>query len=432
MRAESTRTRESVSRVTASVRSTSWRGHDAERFQGLWRHHERVIRSASDQLEDAAEDLERHAVEQMRASDSVTDTTNSHSIRTPVEPMAGPAPTSSMESTGRDPGPPPLGDPLPLRTESWEIGGALAAGLGIGGAARITVTELPGGLFGVSLEDVDAATVSGGASADIGVDGGPGLELGADAHAELAVHTRDAWYVDSEELSGLLSRLGLREFVGAGILSPGIPGGSGVGLGFVFDKATDLLGLGAPEPELSERLITLGGAVGISAAVGIPLLGASGAVAESVGTRARGGDLALVVGGRTDCSTRFPGGGPSGAASFELEIPVGGRDPQHMVMTTTNEVVGGERLERAVYRFDGDRAAGHARDAVRAVGSGDVERAGDALAALWAEVDLQPIWSDAVGGIVDNDVKTVDVGVALGPDLSGSVTGGRRIVTYQR
>jgi hypothetical protein len=66
------------------------------------------------------------------------------------------------------------------------------------------------------------------------------------------------------------------------------------------------------------------------------------------------------------------------------------------------------------------------------VGSGDVEGAGDALAALWEGVELRPVWNDAVGGVVNNDVKSLDVGVALGADLSGSVTGGRQIITYQR
>lgn len=438
MRAEAERTQESIRRVTVSVRSASWRGHDAERFKSTWGHHERVIRSATDQLEDAAEDLERNAAEQLRASDAGTDTTNTAPTPTPVAPIAGTAPTSFMESTSRDPGPPPLGDPLPLRTESWEIGGALATGLGIAGTARITVMELPGGRFAVWLEDVDAVTASVGASVDVGMDGGPGLELGADADGELAVHTRDAWYVDSEGLPGLLTRLGLREFIGAGTLSPGVPGGSGGSggsggdLGFVFEKATDFLGLSAPEPVVSERLITLGGTAGVSAAVGIPLLGASGAVAESIGTRERGGDLALVVGASADYSTKVPSGGPSGGKSVEMEIPVGGRDAGHMVVTTTEKVAGGERLERAVYRFNSDDSAGHARDAARAVGSGDADGAGDALAALWADVELRPVWSDAVGGIVNDDVKTLDVGVALGPDLSGSVTGGRRIVTYQR
>jgi hypothetical protein len=295
--------------------------------------------------------------------------------------------------------------------------------------------ELSGGRSIVWLEDVDAATASVGASVDVGMDGGPGLELGADAGSRLAVHTRDAWYVDSEKVPGLLTRLGLREFTGAGTLSPGVPGvpgDSGGGFGFVLEGVTDLLGLGAPEPTVTERSITLGGTAGISAAVGIPLLGTSGAVADSVGTRERGGDLSLVVGASANHSTKAPGGGPSGGKSIEVEIPVGGEAEGHMVVTITEKLAGGERLERTVYGFDGDRTRAHTSDVVRAVRSGDLEGAGHALTALWEGVELRPIWSDAVGGVVNNDVKTLDVGVALGADLSGSVTGGRRIVTYQR
>ena len=434
MRAESKRIEASIKRVTGSVRGASWRGRDAQRFGNTWSRHVLVIRSATDRLDDAAEHLERNAVEQLRASGPGTGADPTVGTSTPptASPTTAPPPSSSMESTGRDPGPPPFGDPLPSHSESWEIGGALAAGLGVSGTARFTVMELDDGRSIVWLEDVDAATATVGASVDVGMDGGPGLELGADAGSKLAVHTRDAWYVDSDEVPGLLTRLGLREFTGAGTLSPGVPGNSAGGFGFVLEGVTDLLGLGTPEPAITERFITLGGTAGISAAVGIPLLGASGAVADSVGTRERGGDLALVVRASADYSTKVPGGGPSGGESIELEIPVGGRAEGHMVVTTTETVAGGERLGRAVYEFDGDRASVHASDAVRAVGSGDVEAAGDALVALWEGVELRRIWSDAVGGVVNNDVKTLDVGVALGADLSGSVTGGRRIVTYQR
>lgn len=390
-----------------------------------------MIRSATEDLDNAADDLERNAAEQLQASDAGADAKATSG--TPIQ-----APASSMESIRSDPGPPPFGDPLPSRTESWEIGGALAAGLGVSGTARFTVMELSDGRSIIWLEDVDAATASVGASVDLGMDGGPGLELGADASSKLAVHTSDAWYVDSAGVPGLLARLGLREFTGAGTLSPGVPGvpglpgDSGGGFGFVLEGVADLMGLGAPEPAVTEKLITLGGTAGISAAVGIPLVGASGAVADSVGTRERGGDLSLVVRTSADYATKIPGGGPSGGESIEFEIPVGAEAEGHMVVTTTEKVAGGERLERAVYGFDSDRARVHAGDAVRAVGSGDLEGAADALAALWENVELRPIWSDAMGGVVNNDVKTLDVGVALGADLSGSVTGGRRIVTYQR
>lgn len=444
MRAESKRIEASIKRVTGSVRGSSWRGRDAERFGGTWNRYMLVIRSATGRLEDAAEDLERNAVEQLRASEpaarldptdpvqpGVEPTVDTSSLRYPESGMGLP-PTSSMESTGRDPGPPPFGDPLPLQTESWEIGGALAAGLGVSGTARLTVEELPGGRSVVWLEDIDAATASAGVSVDVGVADGPGLELGADAGSELAVHTRDAWYVDSDDVPGLLGRLGLRELIGAGTLSPGVPDPPGRGLGNVLEGVSDFLGFGVPKPAVSERLVTLGGTAGVSAAVGIPLLGASGAVAEAVGIRERGGNLALVVGASGGYSTKFPGGGPTGGESIELEIPVDGRDAGHMVITTTEKVDGGETMERAVYRFDGDEAARHIQDAARAVGSGDVESAGDALAALWKDVELRSIWSDAMGGVVNNDVRTLDLGVALGADLSGSVTGGRRIVTYQR
>ncbi|MCZ7628683.1 MAG: hypothetical protein M5U19_06305 [Microthrixaceae bacterium] len=119
-------------------------------------------------MDHAAADLERNADDQLRASDSVVDAT----AGTPTPAPA--APGTSIHTTAGDPGPPPLGDPLPLRTEVWEIGGALAAGLGASGTARITVSELPGGRLAAWLEDVDAVTASVGASVDVGVQAVPG------------------------------------------------------------------------------------------------------------------------------------------------------------------------------------------------------------------------------------------------------------------
>lgn len=444
MRAEARRNRESLTRVAGAVGSARWRGHDAERFKGIWGRCERAVRAATDGLDRAAEDLERDAGEQLRASAAVGDTTSGTANTTPVAPHVGlapgtaTAPVASMRSTARDPGPPPVGDPLPLRTESWEIGGALAAGVGVTGTARITVSELPGERTAVWLEDVDAVTGAVGAGVEVGLHNGPGLEMDAEAGAELRVHTREGWYVDSEHLPGLLARLGLRELVGAGTLSPGLPAAPGGGLGSHAERATDLLGLSAPEPATTEMLITMGTSAGVTAAVGMPLLGASGAIAHTIGTRGRGNNLSLVLGAELEGSTKIPGGGPSGARSVELEIPLrggdgsGGGDPQHMVLTSTETVPGGHRLERVVFSYDGDEASGHLRDATRAVGSRDPAGAAAALAALWKDIELQPVWADAVGGVVDDDVESLDVGAALGADLSGSVTGGRRTVTYQR
>lgn len=422
MRAESRRTRESLARVAGGVRSVRWHGHDAERFKSVWSSCERVVGSATDLLDRAAEDLERNAGEQLRASDGHAATT--------AGPVAATG-AASMRSTGGDPGPPPVGDPLPLRTETWEIGGALGAGLGASGTARITVTELPGGRMLVWLEDVDSVTAAVGAAVDVGVDNGPGLEIGADAGGELAVHTREGWYTDAEGLPWLLSRLGLREVMGAGIISPGVPSGPGGGLGVLLQGATDLLGLSAPEPATSEMLITLSATAGATAALGLPLASASGAVAQTVGTRARGDELSLVMGARVDGSAKVPGGRSSGARNLEIEIPLGG-DSQHLIVTTTEEVPAGQVMDRRVYDFDGEEATRHMGHAAQAARSGDIDGAAKALEALWKHIELHEVWGDAVGGAVNDDVESLDVGAALGADLSGSVTGGRRIVTYQR
>ncbi len=431
MRSEGRRIDSSIRRVTGSLRGASWRGRDADRFATRWNEHLRVIHSATVGLDEAAGELEHNADEQLGASQG-----GSGSLST--VPRHGTAvegrdpPKDSMTSAPGDPGPPPVGDPLPLRTETWELGGAVAAGLGMKGAARLTVAELPGGTSMVRLEDVDGFTASVGASAELGFDDGAGVELGADAGGELSVHSSDAWYVDSDEVPGLLVRLGVRELFNAGTLSPGLPFASGSLPGALMEKGADLVGLGAPEPTVSDKIISLGGTAGLSAALGTPLLGASGAVAQSIGVRERSDGPSLVVGARAEHSTTAPGGGPSGGSDIEVEIPLEDGDEPRMVITRTTDSPDGEVLERMVAGYDRDELDGHAKDAARAVREADPSGAAEALGAMWQDLDLRAVWSDAVGGVVDDDVHSFDIGAALGLDASASVDAGRRVVTYQR
>ncbi len=433
MRSEGRRIDSSLRRVTGLLRGASWRGRDADRFTSHWSGHLGVIHQMTAALDGAARELERNADEQLRASQGGAVPPSVTSV--PPNGTAtggGDHPEASMSATAGDPGPPPVGDPLPLRTETWELGGAIAAGLGMKGAARLTVMELPGGRSMVRLEDVDGFTASVGASAEFGFDGGPGVELGGDAGGELSVHNSDAWYVDSDEVPGLLARLGLRELLNAGTLSPGLPFASRSPVGVLWEKGADLIGLGAPEPAVSDKIISLGGSAGLTAAIGVPVLGASGAVAQSVGVRQRADGPSLVVGARAEYSATAPGGAPSGGSDIELEIPLKGTDEQRMIITRTTASSDGEVTERIVARYGRDEIGRHAKEAAVAVRDGDPSAAAEALDAMWRNLDPRAEWSDAAGGVVDDDVHSFDIGAALGLDLSASVDGGRRVVTYQR
>ncbi len=58
-----------VSEISSKLGSTTWRGNDRERFEGTWQGTIAAnLRSAANQLTDAAQDARRNAAEQRNAS----------------------------------------------------------------------------------------------------------------------------------------------------------------------------------------------------------------------------------------------------------------------------------------------------------------------------------------------------------------------------
>ncbi len=449
MRAEGRRIREAIRRVGTAVSGSSWRGRDSERFVTTWAHHARVIDSVGGQLEDAAGEVDRNVAEQLDASAAGGTMPGPGTPgEASAEPSNGPqategtyvivggvlnyVPSRKPDQLDRrvDPGSPPIGDPIPLRTEVWEIGGGVAGGLGISGTARMLVSKLPGGRSMVSISDVDGATADTGISAEMALDGRHGVELGAGAHAELTKQTTQTWMVDSNEVPDLLWRLGLRELIGAGNLSPGIPFSTSGIERFVLGPALDVLGRSAPDPDVTDLVVGLTTSAEAAAAVGVPTFGVAGTALTSIGLRQHGETSSLLASGTGGYSTTAPGGGPSGDRTVEVEIPLAGTDDHQMIMTTTEVDGNRQYIRRSIYSLD-YRAGKALKGAVGAVESGDPMGAAKAVHELYDGLEVDPIWTDTAVGEVNDDIHSADLGAALGPEISSSLTGGRRVVEYR-
>lgn len=446
MRAEQSRLRSVCERVGSRVHSSWWQGRDAQRFASRWQHVHTRVGEALDSLGVAAGNLERNAAEQERASDAAgvpggTGRSGSPAVAAGDEgrgatSRVGLPPADVMSAVGEDPGKPPVGEPLATRTESWELSGALAAGIGVSGTARLTIEELPGGASMVWIEDRDGASLSGGISGGIGVEDGVGIELGGDASVSAATLMREGWMVGSDDVSALLARLGIRELTGAGGLSPGLPGDTGALGELLTEPITGLFGLDAPEPRVTDRMVDLGVSAGLVGSAAAPLLGISGTLGGVAGVRQRPGGTSLMIELRGNYATQGAAadlvGSPSAARTTTLEVPLQEDSAHRVVVTRTVDVPGGEVVTRSVHAFDRDRALDSARRAASEILSGRGDSAPESIGALLASIESDPVWSDSMGGVVNDDVHTVGLGAALGPDLSGSLTGGRRVVTYQR
>lgn len=440
---ERERTLASLQRVHSRLTASSWSGPDARRFARRWQGERTRIRAALGSLAEAAQGLRDNASEQDRASDasgaaapiSGSASTSDAATGSAGSPAAQGNPAARMTATPADPGPPPVGEPLPAVRHTYEIGGGLSSGVSVDGSAGLVIEELADGRSMVWLEDRDRVGVSGGLSAGVDL-GDLHFSGGGDASFAASVETRQGWIVDSEDANGLLARLGLREFSGAGVLSPGIPGDVGVLGRLMVAPVVELFGLGAPEPQVTDHTVSLGASLGLGAAAGVPLLGWTVGTLGAMGTRERPGTTSVVFSLQGSGHTAGPAGrivgGPSGSGSVLLEVPLGGEGPQHAVVTRTRSVDGGEVVTRSVHEFGTPEVAEVARRALAEVLSGQHRSGARSISAVLESIDPEPVWSDSMGGVVEDDVHTADLGIALGADLGGSVTAGHRVVTYRR
>ncbi|MEZ5269256.1 MAG: hypothetical protein R2789_12075 [Microthrixaceae bacterium] len=195
--------------VDRAVRATRWQGRDSDRFALLWARHRSALGSVRADLAEAAGELRRNVAEQERASGSSSPPAAAAAVSATTRNDA--RPIAQMTAKPAPAGPPPFGDPLPRRTEVWELSGSLAAAVGLSGTGRVTVADLRGELSTVTVESTTDGSLEGGASIDMGLDHGPGVAIGADATILAGTRSRRTWQVGDAELPGFLARLAANE-----------------------------------------------------------------------------------------------------------------------------------------------------------------------------------------------------------------------------
>lgn len=395
--------------VAALVRAAPWHGPDAGRFRAGWADRQRSLVVAGTGLRQAAAELDGHVEEQERASDAAAGVSG--------------APVPQRLSTATEAGPPPRGEPLPLRVEHWVLGGEAAALLGGRGRMAVTVEALPGGRSMVWLEDAAGAYLTAGLGAGIGLDDGPGAELGVDGSVGVTGVRRRAWEVADGEVAGLLARLGLARALEAGPLAPLAP---------LTGLLTTVVGLDVPDPAVADQLVSLEVEGGPDATLGLPVAGVTGLVAHQLGIRTRGTERSLLLHGTGAWDADVAGKGPSGSARMTVEVPVVRGDVQPVILTEETTDRGAATIRRRIVELDRPAAAAAVRDAAGALAGGDVGRAAEVVRDLALDDGTTLRWQDAASGTFDDDLHDLDLGAALGGRVEGGLTGGRTVVDYRR
>ena len=323
------------------VRSTGWRGVDADAFGTGWQLRERpALQVTADRFRDAATALDRQAHEQLRASaGSATGLLAPRSAT-----VVGPVDSARDVDVTRLPSP----DPLPRSELRVAAGSEVVGGLLLGGLAHdVTVQQLERARSRVVVTESTrgGAAVTAGASVRLGASG-PGLGASGQISATVGSIVRREYLVADREVWPTVARveaeLGLGRTVAAGRALPGL-GLVGVAAGSVvaaWDRVLD--GLPGPDVDLAEAL------EGISVApepdrveqlAEISLsVGAGVALASSLGVQA-GADVTGTV--RYGTAQGGESGGSGGSRILELEGAIAA-------------TVGGSLLERVDLSLPGD------------------------------------------------------------------------------
>ena len=409
--------------VAALVRAAPWHGPDAGRFRAGWADRQRSLGVAGTGLRDAAAELDGHIDQQERASRAAggtAGTSGAPAAAAPSPVLGGPpAPVPDRLSTATDAGPPPRGEPLPLRAEQWVLGGEAAALLGGRGRMALTVEALPGGRSMVWLEDAAGAYLTAGIGAGIGLDDGPGAELGVDGSVGVTGVRRRGWEVADGDVGGLLARLGLARALEAGPLAP------------LAGVVTSAVGLDVPDPVVADQLVAVEVEGGPDATLGLPLAGVTGLVATQLGIRTRGTERSLLLHGTGAWDADLGGKGPSGSARTTVEVPVVRGDVQPVILTEEATDRGAATIRRWILEVDRPAAAAVVRDAAGALARGDADRAAEVVRDLALDAGTTVRWQDAASGTFDDDVHDLDLGAAIGGRVEGGLTGGRTVVEYR-
>lgn len=199
------------------ARAAGWRGPDAEAFERRWQvEHRPRMHHVAEQLGTLSRRADRHADEQVRASDGSGSVTLAAA---PVDPRTS-APTASSTSptTAARPAAAPL-PALPRHEDRYSGGVELRVGPVVGTlTGDLTLQQLDDDRVRVVVARAvgAGAVVSAGTTADVAL-GGPngagaaGSGAAGDARLRLAGVERRAWEVDRDRVDDLLVRLALEQ-----------------------------------------------------------------------------------------------------------------------------------------------------------------------------------------------------------------------------
>lgn len=416
--------------VDRAVRATRWQGRDSDRFALLWARHRSALGSVRADLAEAAGELRRNVAEQERASGSSSPPAAAAAVSATTRNDA--RPIAQMTAKPAPAGPPPFGDPLPRRTEVWELSGSLAAAVGLSGTGRVTVADLRGELSTVTVESTTDGSLEGGASIDMGLDHGPGVALGADATILAGTRSRRTWQVGDAELPGFLARLAANETWDNlwGLPTPNRSPMNWSPLEQLTDAVGSLVLPDLGDPSVVDDLVRVGAGASLAASFGVPVASLGGALENSVGIRNRSGTASLLLETSAEYRSEAVGHRSATAGVWTIEVPLVGGDNQPVVATEMLSDGSGQTLRRSVVGFDRSEVAELVDSARRHIGDGEAEAAAADLQALWSTADSGVTWRDATFGEIDSDLHELDVGAALGPKLGGSVGAGRLVVEY--
>lgn len=420
-------------KLGARVRASSWTGPDAEAFKARWRTHESKLASTAALLGEAADSLEKNALEQLDASSARMSGMGSGGLQ-----------------PGRDPDSPLLED-MPTRTETYWVNAQFAAMFGLDGEARVSIEYLPDGTAVVWLEGLSGLSVEGGIGFHGGADGA-GIGLQASAFGRASEASRLGWRMDGEDVEG---------FIAAAVASHAVERASGdafipdsfdlsdlplVGAvlpGFVKEATLesvlnplgkalsdwfDTTGISAGDPDHRERAVGLAFGGGLDADLGLTLAGAGVVGGLSAGLRSSPGGLSLRVSGSATSRAEVAGRGYERSVDKAVEVSLDEEGPAHLMVTTTTRHADTQML--SVETYEVTRRA--REQLIEAVADGDLRGAGEDLAGI-ADSLGHPLDSATVHGEVDRDAID-DIGgeVSVGPKGEMRGGAGREVVRYDR
>ena len=401
--------RRSASRIDGTLARSGWHGRDADRFRREWQQrHRRDLRSRADRFGELAAAVRRHAAEQRRVSASDGGTHAATGL--PSDLDRGTTWSGTLRGS--------------VGMWSALVGGTVT--LADAGERTLITLERR---RGVGVGAAAGATASAGTS-DRRVD--VGVTVAGDARIQ-GTETR-SYLVDRDDVTATLLAVAAEQ----GVTSALGPAGSALSAaGPVLNAVGSAVGVDVPrltpvEPDRTETLI--GVAVDGSALVALAgpggRLGRGSATAEgtvSVGTATEGDRSWAVLSAdgsfAAALSSRFlpAGSRPEAGAGVSLRVDVpledrrGHREGAPVVVTVSSTGVAGlapgqTLVSRSTFSTDQlGSALGSTRDAIGALGRGDVDRAMADL--LRVSVDTVP---------EHHDTWTVDSRPG-GMDLGGSV-----------